>query len=186
MKARIVGSVIVGSLLLSGLVYSQEAGAVADESAPAEPTAVADLSPPAAQPTAPVVQPVDPVPQPPAPTRLFAGAKVFIEDESEFGMALAASFIDKKVPLTIISDPEKADFVVRSASQDRKASSAEKVTRILAFGAFGGSGDRYHATVSILNRDGVLVFAYNVKKGNFQDAANSTANEIKKKGIKKS
>ena len=150
MKARVVGSIFLGSLLLSGLVYSQEA---------------------------------PPVAQQPAPTRVFAGAKVFIEDTGEFGMALAAAFIDKKVPVSVVSSPEKADFIVKSVSQDRRAGGAEKVTRLLV-GAWGG-GDRYHAVVSIVNREGTVVFAYNVKKGNFQDAANSTANEIKKKQIQR-
>jgi hypothetical protein len=98
-------------------------------------------------------------------------------------MALAASFIDKKVPVTVVTDPGKADFTVRSVSQDRKAGQGEKVARLLV-GAWG-NGDRYHATVTIVNREGTLVFAYNVKKGNFQNAANSTANEIKKKQIER-
>jgi hypothetical protein len=119
----------------------------------------------------------------PAPTRVFAGSRLFIEDPGEFGTALSAAFIEKKVPIVVVTDSTKADFTVRSASTDRRAGGGEKVARILAFGAFAGSGDRYHATTSIINRDGVVVFAYNVKKGNFQDAANSTANEIKNKGI---
>jgi hypothetical protein len=119
----------------------------------------------------------------PAPTRVFAGSRLFIEDPGEFGTALSAAFIEKKVPVVVVTDSTEADFTVRSASTDRRAGGGEKVARILAFGAFAGSGDRYHATTSIINRDGVVVFAYNVKKGNFQDAANSTANEIKNKGI---
>ena len=114
----------------------------------------------------------------PAPTQLFAGAKVYIEvaEGDQFGMALGASFIDKKVPLSVVNSPEIADFTIRSTSDDRKGSTVGKI--------FGVSRDRYHATISIYNRDGILVFAYNVKKNTFQDAANSTANEIKKKGIK--
>lgn len=119
-------------------------------------------------------QDTPPVPKS-APTRIFAGAKIFIESEGEFAMALAASFIEKKVPVTVVAQPEKADFILKAASQDRKASTAAKL--------FGVGRDRYHGTVSVFNKDDVLVFAYNVKKGTFQDAANSTANEIKKKQI---
>ena len=117
----------------------------------------------------------------PAPTRVFAGAKMFIEDSGEFGTALSAALMEKKVPVVVVTNQAKADFTARTASTDRRAGGGEKVARILV-GAWGG-GDRYHATTSISNRDGVVVFAYNVKKGNFQDAANSTANELKNKGI---
>jgi hypothetical protein len=113
--------------------------------------------------------------QSPAPTRLFAGAKVFIDTDGQFGMALGASLLEKHVPLTVVADAEKADFTIRSTSDDRKGSTVGKI--------FGVSRDRYHATISIFNKDGILVFAHNVKKNTFQDAANSTANEIKKKGI---
>lgn len=115
------------------------------------------------------------VPTASAPTALFKGAKVFVDVEGQFGPALGASFLEKKVPLTIVADPAKADFTLTAASDDRKASTAGKI--------FGVSRDRYHASVSIFNKDSVLVFAYNVKKGTFQDAANSTANEIKHKGL---
>ena len=90
-------------------------------------------------------------------------------------MALGASFLEKKVPLVVVANAEKADFTIRSSSDDRKGSTVGKI--------FGVSRDRYHATISIFNKDGILVFAYNVKKNTFQDAANSTANEIKNKGI---
>jgi hypothetical protein len=166
------------SSMFSGFLYAQQAPSVAESPAPAQPTATA------ANLTVPVAQPAATVAQPPAPTRIIPGAKVFIEDQGEFGMALAASFIEKKVPVSVVRNSEKADFTLKSVSHDRRAGGAEKVTRLLV-GAWGG-GDRYHAVVEITNRDGVVVFAYNVKKGNFQDAANSTANEIKNKGLQKS
>jgi len=138
-------------VVLTGLAYAQEA-------------------PPAQQPA--------PSAQQSAPTRIFAGAKIFVEDQGEFAMALGASFIEKKVPVTVVNQREKADFILKAASEDRRASTAAKI--------FGVGRDRYHGTVSIFNQEGTLVFAYNVKKGTFQDAANSTANEIKKKQIEKS
>jgi hypothetical protein len=160
-KARLVGSVFAVFLILAGLTYAQETTA--------QPAAQ-DSSP-----TAAAVQQPAPATQQAAPAHLFAGAKVFIEDRTEFGMALGASFIEKKVPLTVVANAEKADFTIRTVSEDRKASTAAKVFMV--------GRDRWHATVSIFNRDGILVFAYNVKKNTFQDAANSTANEIKHKGI---
>jgi hypothetical protein len=160
-KACLVGSVFAAALLLGGLGSAQETTA--------QPAAQDSSTAPAA------VQQPAPGAQQPAPTHLFSGAKVFIEDQTEFGMALGASFIEKKVPLTVVADAEKADFTIRTVSEDRKASTASKIFMV--------GRDRWHATVSIFNRDGILVFAYNVKKNTFQDAANSTANEIKHKGI---
>ncbi len=113
----------------------------------------------------------------PAPSRIFAGAKIFIESEGEFAMALGASFMDKKVPVTVVAQAAKADFILKATSQDRKAGTAAKF--------LGVGRDRYHGTVSVFNQEGILVFAYSVKKGTFQDAANSTANEIKKKQIER-
>jgi hypothetical protein len=140
MRARLIGSAFAVSLLLAGLSYAQETA----------------------------VQSQVPTAQSPAPARLFSGAKVFIDTDGQFGVALGASFIEKKVPLTVVADAAKADFII-------KCSTVGKI--------FGVSRDRYHATISIFNKDGILVFAYNVKKNTFQDAANSTANEIKHKGI---
>jgi len=171
MTRGFVASLFAVSVLASGLGRAQEAAAppAADE---ASAQAVADLAPPAAQPA-----PSQPAAaQAPAPTRLFAGAKVFMEVEGQFGMALGASFIEKKVPLVVVADAQKADFIIRSTSDDRKGSTVGKI--------FGVSRDRYHATISIFNKDGILIFAYNVKKNTFQDAANSTANEIKNKGLR--
>ena len=159
------------------LVYSV-ALAYAQESEPQRPAAPPETTAPTATEQEAAVAPVPaptPTPTAPAPTRITTGSKLFIEDTSEFGMALAAAFIDKKVPVVVVTDPAKADFIVRAVSQDRKASTAAKL--------FGVGRDRYHATVSVVNRDGVVVFAYNVKKNTFQDAANSTANEVKKKQI---
>jgi hypothetical protein len=111
----------------------------------------------------------------PAPTKVFSGAKVFIETDGQFGAALGAAFLEKKVPLVVVADATKADFTIKSATDDRKGSTVGKI--------FGVSRDRYHATISLFNNDGILVFAYNVKKNTFQDAANSTANEIKRKAM---
>jgi len=58
----------------------------------------------------------------PAPTRIFAGAKLLIEDPGEFGTALSAALMEKRVPVLVVTDPAKADFVARSFSMDRRAS----------------------------------------------------------------
>jgi hypothetical protein len=59
----------------------------------------------------------------PAPTRIFAGAKIFIESDGEFAMALGASFLEKKVPVTVFRRGRAASGYARrhahSNSKDR-------------------------------------------------------------------
>ena len=47
-------------------------------------------------------------------------------------------------------------------------------------GGFAGSGKHFDATVTARNRDGIVVFAYNSQKGNFQSAAQNVAKNLKK------
>jgi hypothetical protein len=132
---------------------------------------------------APPVAPPSPAPPPPAnpaPTRLSVGAKLFIDSSDEFGMALSAAILKKKVPVISTTDRAKADFFVSTTSNSTKEGSGTRVAKILMFGAFAGSGNRFDATVTVTNRDGAVVFAHNSKKENFQSAAENIAKMLKK------
>jgi hypothetical protein len=113
----------------------------------------------------------------PARTHIRAGDRVYIEP-SDFGMALSAAILKKKVPVTVTTDSTKADFYVRTTSEEHRAGGAEKVARI-AFGVFG-SGNTFKATTTVMNKDGDVVFAYNSKKENFQSAAQNIAKNLNK------
>jgi hypothetical protein len=115
----------------------------------------------------------------PAPTRITYGARLYVE-EGEFGMALSAALLKKKVPVVVLRDRDKADFFVETTSASKKEGAGERVAKILAFGVFAGSGKSFDATVSITNRDGAVVFAHNSKKENFQSAAENVAKNLKK------
>jgi len=95
-------------------------------------------------------------------------------------MALSAAILKKHVPVIPTTDSAKADFFVLTVSNATKEGGAERVTKILAFGAGAGSGKHFDASVTITNRDGTIVFAHNSKKENFQSAAQNIAGEIKK------
>ena len=86
--------------------------------------------------------------------------------------------VKKKVPVVVTTKKEEADFIVSATSSEKKEGSAERVTKILAFGAFAGSGKEFNASVMVTNPAGDLAFAYNVKKGNFQSAAEAFAKNL--------
>lgn len=120
-------------------------------------------------------------PAAPAPMRIQRNAKLFIEP-SDFGKALSAAILKKKVPVVAMTDRDKADFFVETASNaaQEKKTAVSLVSKILVLSAFAGSSKTFDATVTVANRDGAIVFAHNSKKSNFQSAAENIANELKK------
>ena len=114
----------------------------------------------------------------PAPDHITPGAKLFIEP-SDFGMALAAAILKKRVPVVSMTDSTKSDFFVHTASNERIEKGGERIAKALVFGGWMGSGRHFSATVTITNRDGAIVFAHNSKKENFQSAAQNVASNLK-------
>lgn len=114
-----------------------------------------------------------------APMHISPQARLFVPS-TEFGMAVSAAILKKHVPVIAVTDSSKAAFFLQTTSAATKESGGERVAKVLAFGAFSGSGKHFEATVTITNRDGAIVFAHNSKKENFQSAAENMANEIKK------
>jgi len=119
------------------------------------------------------------IPATAAPTHIKRGDRVYVQP-SDFGMALTAAILKKNVPVTVVSDSTKADFWIETASNASHEGGAERVAKVLAFGGFAGSGKHFDATVTARNRDGVVVFAYNSQKGNFQASAQNVAKNLKK------
>lgn len=136
---------------------------------------------PAPAETAPLAPPSTPTATPAvaAPMRMHRGSKLFIEP-SEFGMALSAAILKKKVPVVGLTERDKADFFVQTVSSATKEGTGERVAKLILFGGWAGSGKHFYATVTITNRDGAIIFAHNSKKENFQSAAENIAKEIKK------
>ena len=147
----------------------------AQSSDPLRPDSTAAV---AAQDTASVPSPTAVPESVSAPTRIPAGAKLFIEP-SEFGMALAAAILKKNVPVVSMTDSAKSDFFVQTASNERIEKGGERIAKALVFGSWMGSGRHFSATVTITNRDGAIVFAHNSKKENFQDAAQNISGKLK-------
>jgi hypothetical protein len=107
--------------------------------------------------------------------RVVPGSRLYIEP-SEFGMALSAAILKKGLPVYVVTDRAKAHFFVQTVGNERRAKSGERVVRWLMLGT---SGDRFDATVTVQNRDGSIVFAYNAKKKHFRGAAEDVAKNLK-------
>jgi len=120
-------------------------------------------------------------------------AKLFIEGEEtvdasnsknkasygNFTVAIAAALTKKKVPVIVVTDPERADFLVRHTSSAKEDSTGTKIAKMAIFGAFSGGFSKFDASIMVIDKTSTgVVFSYNVKKGNFQSAAEAFAKHL--------
>ena len=102
----------------------------------------------------------------------------------DFGSALSAALLKKEVPVLVVTDPTKAQWTIKSVSSQREDSTGTKVAKILVFG--GGGFTKFEGTIMVIDNETTSVlYAYNVKKGNFQSAAESFAKHFKNDYLKK-
>jgi hypothetical protein len=96
----------------------------------------------------------------------------------DFGVALSAAIIKKKVPVTVVTDKSKAAWTIQSESSQREDSTGTKIAKILVWG--GGSFTKFEGTIRVIdNETSAILYAYNVKKNNFQSAAEAFAKHFK-------
>ena len=125
------------------------------------------------QPVPTETTPAEPLPTPtptpaaPGPMRMLRGARLFIES-SEFGMALSAAILKKQVPVVAMIDHDKADFFVHTVSKLWEARGLRMVSVM-----------HFEATVSITNRDDIIIFAHTSRKKDSQSVAENIAEAIK-------
>jgi hypothetical protein len=86
--------------------------------------------------------------------------------------------VKKKVPLIVTTNREKASLFLEETSKADKEGTGERVAKVLAFGAFAGSGKSYEASVTLTNGDGLLLWAHNSKKGDIRRAAEDVAERL--------
>jgi hypothetical protein len=103
---------------------------------------------------------------------------IYIED-SDFGQAMSGAIMKKKVPVLVTTARDKASFFLEESSKATKEGTGERVAKVLAFGAFAGSGKTYEASVRLTNTEGIVLFAHNSKKENIRSAAEDVANKLK-------
>jgi len=102
----------------------------------------------------------------------------------DFGSAISAALVKKEVPVSVVTDAAKARWTVRSVSSQKEDSTGTKVAKI-AFG-FGGGFTKFEGTIQVIdNESSAVLYAYNVKEGNFQSAAEAFAKHFKNDFLKK-
>jgi hypothetical protein len=103
----------------------------------------------------------------------------------DFGSALAGALLKKEVPVVVVTDPGKSQWTIRSISSQKEDSTGTKVAK-LAFGFGGGGFTKFEGTIQVIdNASSAVLYAYNVKKGNFQSAAEAFAKHFKDDYLRK-
>jgi hypothetical protein len=96
----------------------------------------------------------------------------------DFGSALSAALMKKQVPVVVVTDQSKAQWIIKSASSQKEDGTGTKIAKI----AFLGSSNftKFEGTVQVVDvESSAVLYAYNVKKGNFQSAAEAFAKHFK-------
>ena len=96
----------------------------------------------------------------------------------DFGVALSAALMKKEVPVLVVTDSTKADWIIRSASSQREEKAGTKIFKF-AMGDYSGN-THFEGTIQVIDiQSSAVLYAYNVKKGNFQSAAEAFAKHFK-------
>ncbi len=98
----------------------------------------------------------------------------------DFGASIAAAIVKKEVPVTIVTDRTKSKWTIKSVSSQREDSTGTKIAKLAFIGPFGGGFTKFEGSIQVIDNEtsGVL-YAYSVKKGNFQSAAEAFAKHFK-------
>jgi hypothetical protein len=113
----------------------------------------------------------------PAAAQITPDTTLYVE-EGDFGTAIVAAIHKKKVPIRVTRDQAAAALTLAETSSQSQEGAAVRVTKILAFGGLAGNGRTVEASVMLTNREGDVLFAYNVKKNNVQSAAEAVAKHL--------
>jgi hypothetical protein len=104
-------------------------------------------------------------------------SKARLED---FDKAIAAALIKKKTPVTLVTDENKAQWVIQGSSTHDEGGRAAAV-KTLIFGSRGST--KIDVTLTVLDhQNSTIAYAYNVviKKDDFKSAAEDFAGRFKK------
>jgi hypothetical protein len=102
----------------------------------------------------------------------------------DFGAAIAAALVKKQVPVQVVTDPSKAQWTIKTVSSQKEDSTGTKVAKMFFLGNTGFSA--FEGAIQVIdNESSTVLYAYNVKKGNFQSAAEAFAKHFKDDYLKK-
>jgi hypothetical protein len=95
-----------------------------------------------------------------------AGAKIYLAPQGGFETYLAAAFTKKHVPVTIVGDPDQADYLLEAAPVEHKTeSTGSKVARCLFLYCAGIEGVESTSVRLIDQKTKITVWSYTVNKG---------------------
>ena len=96
----------------------------------------------------------------------------------DFGSAIAAALVKKQVPVAVVTDKTKSQWTIRTVSSQKEDTTGTKVAKMV-FG-MGGGFTKFEGAIQVIdNESSAVLYAYNVKKGNFQSAAEAFAKHLK-------
>jgi hypothetical protein len=102
----------------------------------------------------------------------------------DFGASLAAALLKKGVQVVVVVDQSKSQWTIKSMSSQREDTTGTKIAK-LAFGG-GGGFTKFEGSIQVVdNESSSVIYAYNVKKGNFQSAADAFAKHFKDDYLRK-
>ena len=102
----------------------------------------------------------------------------------DFGAAISAALVKKQVPVSVVTDQTKSDWTIKTVSSQKEDSTGTKVAK-LAFG-LGSGFTKFEGVIQVIdNQTSAILYAYNVKKGNFQSAAEAFAKHFKEDYLNK-
>ena len=96
----------------------------------------------------------------------------------DFGSAIAAALVKKQVPVAVVTDKAKSQWTIKTVSSQKEDTTGTKVAKMV-FG-MGGGFTKFEGTIQVIDDESsAVLYAYNVKKGNFQSAAEAFAKHLK-------
>jgi hypothetical protein len=109
--------------------------------------------------------------------------RIYIVPQEGFEIYISAAFVKKHVPVIVTTDPEQADFHLKSLVMTKDESTGSKIARCLFAYCIGMDGSQT-ATVQLVRfSTKEVVWAYNVNKSSskaFQSSAEAVAKHIKR------
>lgn len=104
-----------------------------------------------------------------------AGSTVYLDPASPFSNDFSAAVIKKKVPVTVTTDPAKAEYTVTFSVANQQGSVVRGITTTLTTGTYD-SGAWDQATMQIVDTQSKnVVFSYTCKKRNAEGESMTTS-----------
>lgn len=111
---------------------------------------------------------------------------VYVKANADVSEALTAAIVRKHVPVVVVADAARAQYVLQAAPlASKNESGAGKIARCMFADCIGINGSSTLAVELIRESDGAIVWAYQVRKALSGPAAVQSLSEAVAKHLKK-